>query len=130
MLQLLFSDRLEREWAQKHHCHIPANLLLKKRYSLFIFEGSYGVGKPELAHSIGDPLARWLGTPVLSYSVGLQVRGDGLVGQLSRNIRNIFEFAKLRHMERGVPILLVVDEADAIGQERDGEQPQHLTCRV
>jgi AAA+ superfamily predicted ATPase len=125
MLELLFSDRLVREWAQKHHCPIPANLLLKKRYPLFIFEGSYGVGKTELAHAIGDPLARRLGTPVLSYSVGLQVRGEGLVGQLSRNIRTIFEFARHRHLECGVPILLVVDEADAIGQDRDGQQAQH-----
>ena len=125
MLQLLFSDRLAQEWAQKHHCPIPANLLLKKRYPLFIFEGSYGLGKTELAHAIGDPLARRLGTPVLSYSVGLQIRGEGLVGQLSGNIRKLFEFARLAHLERGVPILLIVDEADAISQDRDGQQPQH-----
>jgi SpoVK/Ycf46/Vps4 family AAA+-type ATPase len=125
MLELLFSDRLAQEWAKEHHCSIPASLLLKKRYPLFIFEGSYGVGKTELAQAIGDPLARWLGTPVLSYSVGLQVRGEGLVGQLSKNIRNIFEFARHRHLERGAPILLVIDEADAIGQDRDGQQSQH-----
>ena len=125
MLQLLFSDRLVREWAQKHHCPIPVHLLLKKRYPLFIFEGSYGLGKTELAQAIGDPLARRLGTPVLSYSVGLQLRGEGLVGQLSGNICKLFDFARLAHLERGVPVLLIVDEADAVSQDRDAQRQHH-----
>lgn len=57
--------------------------------------------------------------------MGLQLRGEGLVGQLSQNICKLIEFAKMRHEERGTPCLLLVDEADAFGQSRDIGQQHH-----
>jgi SpoVK/Ycf46/Vps4 family AAA+-type ATPase len=92
---------------------------------VFTFEGSPGVGKTVLARSLGDALARALGTPVMAYSVGLQIRGDGLVGQLSKNIATLIDFAKDKHQESGLPILLHVDEADAIGQSREIKEQHH-----
>jgi SpoVK/Ycf46/Vps4 family AAA+-type ATPase len=47
------------------------------------------------------------------------------VGELTQNIAKLMEFAKMRHLERGYPCLLQIDEADAILQQREGQQPQH-----
>jgi SpoVK/Ycf46/Vps4 family AAA+-type ATPase len=123
-LRSLFCPEFVRQWSQKYNCEPQAFALLKKRYPMFLFHGVPGVGKSELALAIGDPLARVLGTPVVSYSIGLQLQGEGLVGQLSQNIAKFIAFGRLRHTERGVPILLVLDEGDAIAQSREGEQ-QH-----
>jgi SpoVK/Ycf46/Vps4 family AAA+-type ATPase len=124
-LRSLFSPEFVREWSQQYNCEAQAVALLVERYPVFLFHGEPGVGKSELALAIGDPLARVLGTEVVSYSIGLQLKGDGLVGQLSKNIARLIEFGRLRHAERGCPVLLLLDEGDAIGQSREGEQQHH-----
>jgi len=126
MLSLIFSPEEAYAWGRKHHCEtLVANLLAEPAYPVLIFEGRPGLGKTELARTIGDPLARALGLPVVSYRVSLTLRGSGLVGELSQNIAKLMEFAKLAHLERGANVLLLIDEADAIAQKRDGKQPQH-----
>jgi AAA+ superfamily predicted ATPase len=125
MLSTLFSEEVARKWRIKHHPNAIALDLAQERYPVIVFAGAPGVGKTELAASIGDPLARALGVSVRAYRVGLQIRGGGLVGELGQNIAKLFEFAKARHQETGSLILLQVDEADAIGQKRDGIQPKH-----
>ena len=129
MLLTLFSPDIAREWCRKHHPTASVDELLSDRYPVFIFEGEPGLGKTVFARSIGDPLARALDAPVIAYRVGLQVRGEGLVGQLSRNIYQLIEFARGKHQDSGAPILLHVDEADAIAQSRD-EQQQHSEERA
>jgi len=126
MLSHLFSPASASAWGRKYHCQaLVENLLSEPAYPVLVFEGPPGLGKTELARTIGDPLARALGSPVVSYSVRLTLRGHGLVGELTQNIAKLMEFARLRHLERGAPLLLLIDEADAIAQKRDGEQPQH-----
>lgn len=126
MLEMLFSNRRVVEWSERHHCPAQADHLLKDRpYPVFVFEGPPGVGKTDLSGSIGGPLACALSMPVISYKVSLTLRGAGLVGELSQNIHKLFAFAKTRHLERGAPVLLLIDEADAIAQKRDGKQSQH-----
>jgi AAA+ superfamily predicted ATPase len=124
-LRSLFSPEYVRHWSQEHNCETQAFALLRERYPVFLFDGVPGVGKTELAHAIGDPLARVLGCQVVSYSIGLQLRGEGLVGQLSQNIAKLIAFGRLRHAERGLPILLVLNEGDAIGQSRDDPTQHH-----
>jgi SpoVK/Ycf46/Vps4 family AAA+-type ATPase len=119
MLRLLLSAEVVTQWLRKHHPQVTDVDLPRQPYPVFVFEGSPGLGKTELGRSIGDPLARALGIQVVQYRVGLQVRGEGLVGQLGGNIFKLIEFAKMEHQQRGVPILLLIDEADAIGQSRD-----------
>jgi SpoVK/Ycf46/Vps4 family AAA+-type ATPase len=123
-LRSLFCPEFVRQWSQQYNCEPQAFNLLAERYPVFLFHGVPGVGKSELALAIGDPLARVLGSTVVSYSIGLQLRGEGLVGQLSQNIAKLIAFGRLRHTERGCPIILLLDEGDAIGQSREGSQ-QH-----
>ena len=124
-LRSLFCPDFVRAWAQQHNCERQAFNLLRKRYPLLLFHGVPGVGKSELALAIGDPLARVLGSPVVSYQIGLQLRGGGLVGQLTQNIAKLMAFAHLRHAELSCPVLLVLDEGDAIAQSRDGGEQHH-----
>jgi ATPase family protein associated with various cellular activities (AAA) len=121
MLSHFFSPEGAYAWGRKHNCEaLVENLLGEPAYPVLILEGPPGVGKTELARTIGDPLARALATPVVSYSVSLTLRGHGLVGELTQNIAKLMAFAKMRHLERGYPCLLLIDEADAILQKRDG----------
>jgi SpoVK/Ycf46/Vps4 family AAA+-type ATPase len=121
----LFSEEYVQKWSRRYGYEAQMGVLQKLRYPVFIFEGPQGVGKTELAYSMGDPLARALSSPVVLYSIGLSLRGGGLVGELSQNIAKIFDFAKLRHQERDAPVLVHIDEGDAIGQSREDGQQHH-----
>jgi SpoVK/Ycf46/Vps4 family AAA+-type ATPase len=123
-----FSEDYVRKWSQRYNYQTQMNTLKALSYPAYIFEGPQGVGKTELAHAIGDPLARALGREVVTYIIGLALRGEGLVGQLSQNISKMFAFAKMRHQERGTPVLLVLNEGDAIAQGRE-ERQQHQEDR-
>ena len=72
--------------------------------------GAPGTGKTQLAHSI----AHRLGLPLVV------VRSDALVssllGQTSRNLRQVFEFADRR------PCVVLLDEFDAFAKRRDDTQ--------
>jgi SpoVK/Ycf46/Vps4 family AAA+-type ATPase len=124
-LLALFSEEYVQRWSRKYGYQPQMGVLQKLRYPVFIFEGPQGVGKTELAQAMGDPLARALNSPVVLYSIGLALRGGGLVGELSQNIAKIFDFAKLRHQQRGAPVLIHIDEGDAIGQKREDGQQHH-----
>lgn len=92
----LASVRMHEEFAS--HGVAPANRLL--------IYGPPGTGKT----SIAMRLARDLGLPlVLSRSDALV---SSLLGQTSRNIRNIFEFAE------STPSVLFLDEFDALAKDR------------
>jgi ATPase family associated with various cellular activities (AAA) len=126
-LCFLFSETFAQEWLQKHHPQAATEALFEEDppYPAFVFDGPPGLGKSELARSIGDPLARALGCRVVSYSIGLQLRGTGLVGEISSNITKVFDFAKLRHAQLGTPVLMHIDEVDSIGDARDNNQSKH-----
>lgn len=138
-------DRLRREaslladpsrlqaWAQEHHGgELAALELFRDRPPLFVFAGDVGSGKSALAESFGCDMADTLNLTVFLYRLKLSARGSGLVGEMTTLIGNAFAhiLAEGRKAARGKgkptsAFVLVVDEADALGQSRASEQMHH-----
>lgn len=124
-LRLLLDPQRINDWARAHyHDHQPHALLqaLRDRYPLLILEGEVGSGKTALARSVGYPLAEELRRPVTLYVMNAQVRGGGHVGELSLNIARAFGEAERAWERERLPVLLLIDEADALAQARGGRQ--------
>ena len=126
---LLYPERVEA-WSRKHHgnrvlrlCELERNLV-----PLILFEGDVGTGKTALAETIGDALARKAGGKgrVHLLKINTQIRGTGLVGEMSDLIAQAFVHAKARARSlKGEPLLLLMDEADALATSRDTLQMHH-----
>ena len=126
---LLYPDRAQA-WAMKHHGG-PLRVLntLSQRVPLVVFHGDVGTGKTALAESVGDALVTRVGSRgavVHLLKITTSIRGQGLVGQMSDLIGAAFKeaigFAQSRPTE---PVILLLDEADALASSREGEQMHH-----
>jgi len=126
---LLYPEKVEA-WSRKHHdnrvlqlCELERNLV-----PLILFEGDVGTGKTALAETIGDALARKAGGKghVHLLKINTQIRGSGLVGEMSDLIAQAFVHAEARARSlKGEPLLLLMDEADALAASRDTQQMHH-----
>ena len=117
-------------WSRKHHGLAQSTLLIayRQRVPLIVLQGDVGTGKTALAESVGAALVRdRVYADVRLLKITGQVRGQGLVGQMSDEIVKAFAYAESRAASLGaaVPLLLLVDEADAIATSRSGEQMHH-----
>jgi len=126
---LLYPERLE-QWSKRYHggqvlriCELYGN-----RVPLILLEGDVGTGKTALAETIGDALARQIGEgrQVHMLKINTQVRGTGQVGEMSDLIVQSFTQveAGARALE-GDPVLLLLDEADALAVSRETQQMHH-----
>lgn len=130
---LLLTDPEQLQtWSRRHYGRpVPALTLFADRAPLFVFAGDVGSGKSALAESFGGDLANTLGKPVRLYRLKLSTRGSGLVGEMTTLIGDAFEHlhaeGKRARNPRGVTsvLILVIDEADALAQSRDGSQMHH-----
>lgn len=121
------------EWSKKHYKKsIPLVQLFRERPPLVVFAGDVGTGKSELAKSIGDPVARASSIPVFLYSLSLNARGSGAVGEMTRLLSMAFaevhSVAKKARDSKGrfsSAYILLIDEADAIAQSRESAQMHH-----
>lgn len=123
-LALILTPGRAEAWRKKHH---PKGLPLLDRLGraapLVLLSGEVGCGKTALARSVGSPLHKVLDQKVTLYETPSDVRGSGMVGQLSQRITAAFEQAR-RRITRGVGLLLI-DEADDLATERAQEQAHH-----
>lgn len=124
---LLYPERVEA-WSRKHHrgvIHLSG--LLRRRAPLVLLEGDVGCGKSALAETIGDALARRNGgQKVQLLKINTQVRGSGHVGEMTDLI--VQAFAQAEHRAdtlRGRPVLLLIDEADALAAKRVDQHMHH-----
>jgi AAA+ superfamily predicted ATPase len=125
---LLYPQRLA-VWSRKHHQGRVLHLCeqLRNRTPLILLEGDVGTGKTALAETIGDALARQIGSKAKVHllKINSQVRGTGLVGEMSDLIVQAFAQAEARAASLKEPMLLLLDEADALAARRDTQQMHH-----
>lgn len=125
---ILFPDLVEK-WSRRHHNQVLKICELQRnRIPLVIIEGDVGTGKTALAETIGDALARRAGKNARLHllKINTQIRGSGLVGEMSDLIAQAFTQVEMRASSlKGVPILLLMDEADALASSRDTSQMHH-----
>lgn len=123
LLLLLAPERL-KTWLKKHH---PKGLSLVdvagSTIPLVLLSGEVGCGKTALATTIGTPLARALDEKVHVLETPSNIRGSGLVGELSSRVTEAFTQAKAR-VGKGYG-LLVIDEADDLALSRSELQAHH-----
>lgn len=91
---------------------------------LVILSGEVGCGKTMLANSIGTPLANKLDRKVLCLESPTNIRGQGMVGELSARITSLFDQAKQK-VSNGKSGLLIIDEADDLATSRSQMQAHH-----
>lgn len=132
VLALLVNPGGLRRWGERHHP--GAALLLDTvlhRPPLVILAGDIGSGKTELAETIGDAVGRQEGIDVVLLPLSLSARGQGNVGEMTQLISAAFDFTiKEAHSmttknEAKGAVLLLVDEADALAQSREGADMHH-----
>lgn len=100
--------------------------------SLVILWGDVGTGKSVFSEGATDALARATGEKTRMYSMSLGVRGQGLVGELSSKVEEAFSVIGERAssvwkgaaQRSGITVLLI-DEADALGESRETAQMHH-----
>jgi AAA+ superfamily predicted ATPase len=126
-LEMLLHPDLIVNWSKKHHhkvlriCELQQN-----RVPLVLLEGDVGTGKTALAETIGDALARKTGKRTHLLKINTQVRGTGQVGEMTDLIVQAFVHAEMRARSLAPePVLLLIDEADALASSRDMGQMHH-----
>lgn len=127
-LYLLLQPGYLENWLRIHYSeNQPEQLaqLLRGRYPLLILEGEVGSGKTALARSVGHQVAVNLQSEIVLYVVNAQIRGGGHVGELTQNIARTFDEAERCAERERIPVLIFLDEADALAQARGGSQTHH-----
>jgi AAA+ superfamily predicted ATPase len=130
---LLLDPGLLADWSTKHHKQqLRALEYFAARPPLFVLAGDVGTGKTALARSFGNEVARQARVQVHFYSLSLNARGNGAVGEMTRLISGAFQQVsdavgktRDRHGKAGRGIILLIDEADALAQSREASQMHH-----
>lgn len=132
LLALLVNSGGLRRWKEQHHPN--AELMLDSvlnRPRLVILAGDVGSGKTELAETIGDAVARQEGIDVSLLPLSLAARGQGRVGEMTQLIAAAFDYtikeasAMMSNNRAKGAVILLVDEADALAQSREGAEMHH-----
>lgn len=123
-LALLLAHKGLETWLHRHH---PKGLRLAEMVQgaspLVLLAGEVGCGKTALATTIGTPLAEVLKEKVLALETPSNIRGTGMVGELSARVTDAFTQARAR-VGKGAG-LLIIDEADDLGLSRSESQAHH-----
>ena len=122
---LLDASRIER-WRKKHHAKgLPILDTLAKGAPLVMLSGEVGCGKTALATSVATPIAEKLDAQVACLETPSNVRGTGLVGDLSNRVTTVFSMAKAKVSGATRYGVLVIDEADDLTTSRAQLQAHH-----
>lgn len=131
ILSLLVNPGGLKRWSEQYYPGAGKLLdTVLNRPRLVILAGDVGSGKTELAETVGDAVARQEGIEVFLLPLSLSARGQGKVGEITQLISAAFDFAVkeasglMSNRAEGAVILLV-DEADALAQTREGVDMHH-----
>jgi AAA+ superfamily predicted ATPase len=124
---LLIAPEQLQQWGKLHlNGKVPkAAQALKERPPLIVFGGDVGTGKTALAECFGDAVARLLSMEVDLLRLSLKSRGTGLVGEITKLVSDAFKTAFEYAKQTKRPIILLLDEADALAQSREAAQMHH-----
>ncbi|AEA42425.1 AAA family ATPase [Fluviicola taffensis] len=124
-LELVMNPDSITNWQKKHHSHglslLDRGLRLPR---LVILSGEVGCGKSELAACVASKLSERLNySEVMVYHAPSDLRGSGLVGELSGRITTLFDQVKAdkKHQYH----ILVIDEADDVVNSRENDHQHH-----
>jgi AAA+ superfamily predicted ATPase len=126
--ELILQPKLLEDWSVRAHGTVlPAIGWVTGRPPLIIFAGDVGTGKTTLAETFADAIARRHGIDVRVKRLSLRARGSGAVGEMTRLIGTAFDVVlrEARAAGPGRPVVLVIDEADALAQSREAAQMHH-----
>jgi SpoVK/Ycf46/Vps4 family AAA+-type ATPase len=123
LLRVFDPSRLSR-WLKKHHSKgLPLAKRIEERPPLVVLGGEVGCGKTALITSIGTVVAKALDKQVVVLETPSDIRGGGLVGQLSERVTAAFNEARIQTgHDHGI---LVIDEGDDLGTSRAQMQAHH-----
>ena len=121
---ILDKDKINR-WKKKHHQN-SLNIInqLNARTPLVILSGEVGCGKSALAQTIATPLSKILGRSIITFTTPSNIRGSGLVGELSNRITETFLIIKGKLVNENLGIV-IIDEADDLATSRAQNQAHH-----
>jgi SpoVK/Ycf46/Vps4 family AAA+-type ATPase len=123
LLRILDPERVPQWLKKHHHGSLPLAARLDMRPQLVLLTGEVGCGKTALATTIGSVVAKTLDRRVVSMETPSDIRGGGLVGQLSERVTAAFSEARVK-AGKG-PGILVIDEGDDLGTSRAQMQAHH-----
>jgi SpoVK/Ycf46/Vps4 family AAA+-type ATPase len=122
-LELILDRERFTTWRNKHHgTTFGLGFLVDASIPLVVLSGDVGSGKTALATSIGTPLAAKIGK-VAAFEIPSDVRGTGLVGEVSLRVTEAFAQARAG-IARG-PGILIIDEGDDLATSREQLQAHH-----
>jgi SpoVK/Ycf46/Vps4 family AAA+-type ATPase len=123
LLRIFDPERVAR-WLKKHHRGgLPLADRIDTKPQLVILAGEVGCGKTALATTIGSVVANVLDRRVVSMETPSDIRGGGLVGQLSERVTAAFNEARVKAGKS--PGILIIDEGDDLGTSRTQMQAHH-----
>ncbi len=93
---------------------------------MILLSGDVGCGKTELASCVAGPLTKESGKQIRVYEAPSDIRGRGLVGELSGRITAAFDQV-IEDLTENKDVLgiLIIDEADALANSRDNDNQHH-----
>lgn len=123
-LSLLLNTEGVDKWQIKHH-YKGLDILsqIETGTPLIILSGEVGCGKTALAQSIGSPLHHKLNRKVITFETPSNIRGSGMVGEVSNRITAAFEIVKSK-LKNEIGIL-IIDEGDDLATSRAQNQAHH-----